>query len=144
MLAPVDRLSVMPRIPEISVGKAAGTAAGLVTEKSAGTGGASGGYTFSPEEIDGIIRKWEDLLEELRADEWNAQVLEQVQPPGEEFASGDFHRVAKPSNQMAVEQYRRMQEYVKAYIEALRKAKEATQTTDENMQSDIAKAGQQS
>ncbi|PRX47672.1 hypothetical protein B0I33_105252 [Prauserella shujinwangii] len=150
MLPPVDRLPTAPPIPPIGIaGAAAGAAAlGVAAAKQVstlsggGAGGAGGGgYTFTPEEIDEVIRQWEDLYDDLLKDETDARDVANVKAPGTEFASGDFQQAAQPSGNALLEQTKRMREYVYRYIEALKQAKGATQAQDENAAADANSAG---
>ncbi|GAB3509183.1 hypothetical protein [Amycolatopsis cihanbeyliensis] len=125
--APVDTLTSVPAPAPIQVGN----------------NGASGGYKFTPEEVDGVIAKWRQLLEDLRSDEREAWRVAHVQPPGREFASGDFvDQGANPSGKTLLEQHQRMIEYVESYIEALEKASGKIQESEDEAQQAIAKQGQ--
>ncbi|SFP84533.1 hypothetical protein SAMN05421810_103589 [Amycolatopsis arida] len=125
----------MPAMPAVLVGKAAAGGAPMPG------GGASGGYRFDETQIDGIIQQWEDLLADLEADERDAESLAKVKAPGREFASGDFVSRANPSGKAFLEQSDRMRKYVQQYLDALKNAKKATATTEENAEADIRATG---
>src|SRR5699024_649661 len=107
MYEPIDRLRMIPAVPQIGVtaGPATGAAAAALDAGAAAgavggqasTGGGSGGYVFSREEIDGVIKQWEDLRDELEAALREANIIADVDGPGREFASGDFESAAHSS-----------------------------------------------
>jgi len=140
----VDRLPFMPDVPSMSVGATLGTrgvatAAGAGNRAMPGGGapGSGGGFMFAPEEIDGVIARWEDLLERLVADRADIERLGDVRPPGKEFASGDFAEAGRTSGMTLGDQNQRMIDYVEKYIQALMSAKNAIVAQDENAQADI-------
>lgn len=154
MLQPVDRMPTPPPIAPIAVGAGsmagpAGTATAVAAQaanfavtSSAGAGGRNGGgYRFSPEEIDAVIKQWEQLREGLEDDLNTAQDVANVKGPGREFASGDFEKAAGPSGRALVEQTRRMLDYVQRYIQALKDAQNATKTQDEQAREEVNKTG---
>jgi hypothetical protein len=110
---------------------------------SAGPGGAGGGggYEFDPEKIDDVIRQWQDLQTDLKADEMDARMMASVKAPGKEFASGDFAKSANPSGKAFLEQNARMQDYVKKYVDALLDAKKKIQTKEADVRADINQTG---
>ena len=88
-----------------------------------GSSGTAGGYKFNHDEVKGVISQWKQLKVDLATDLRNAQQIANVQPPGKEFASGDFvSQGADPSGQTLLEQHQRMSDYVDNYIAALEKA----------------------
>lgn len=136
MLPPVDRMPTAPPIAPIKVGGAIGKATGSFIGSASG-----GGYVFTEEEVDGLIKEWEDLLLELQTDEQHAENIRGVKGPGKEFASGDFQEAANKSGDLFLKQYDRMQKYVGEYIEALKKAKEKTATENEQAVDAVTTAG---
>ncbi|PXY31629.1 hypothetical protein [Prauserella muralis] len=128
-----------------AVGKAVGGLVKMAAPRVAGAPAPAGGggFTFKAEELDGVIRQWEDLRDALKTDEYDAERMATVKPPGREFASGDFAKFANPSGKAFLEANQRMQKYVGEYIEALRAAKQKITTRDEQSQSDISRAGEQ-
>lgn len=134
----IDRLQMMPAIPGIAV---AGAAVGAALGAKQGGGGSGGGYTFTPEEIDEVIRQWEDLRDGLMEDEYEARLVAGVRGPGTEFASGDFEKAAGPSGEALLQQTVQMREYCAKYIQALKDAKGATETQNEQAREDISKSG---
>ncbi|WP_377395589.1 hypothetical protein [Prauserella oleivorans] len=121
--------------------KTAGKAMAAVGRSAGGGAGGGGGYTFTPEEIDEVIRQWEDLREGLEDDEREAENVANVQAPGREFASGDFQQAANPSGEALVQQTRRMKQYVEMYIAKLKEAKAGTEAQNEHARDEIKKFG---
>ncbi|MEU5258510.1 hypothetical protein [Amycolatopsis sp. NPDC021455] len=108
---------------------------------SAPSGG--GGFTFDADKIDGVIKKWQDLQTDLQNDAADANLMADVKAPGKEFASGDWEKLANPSGKAFLEQNKKMQDYVKNYIQALLDAKKKITAADAGHTGDITKAGTQ-
>lgn len=86
--------------------------------------GTAGGYKFSEDEVDSVIKQWEDLLAHLNDDLADANNIKNVKPPAAEFASEDFvNKGANPSGDTLLKQHERMRDYVSNFITALRAAK---------------------
>jgi hypothetical protein len=66
-----------------------------------------------------------------------------IRAPGREFASGDFEKSANPSGKAFVEQNKRVQDYVKKYVDALLEAKKKITTREADVQADLSKMGNQ-
>jgi hypothetical protein len=60
-------------------------------------GDGTGGYKFSPDELQEIIKEWKGILTDLRTLQKTAQRMVQVQPPGDEDASKHFAQKANES-----------------------------------------------
>ncbi|EOD65512.1 hypothetical protein [Amycolatopsis vancoresmycina] len=105
--------------------------------------GGGGGFTFDADKIDGVIKKWQDLQADLKRDYDDANLMANVKAPGKEFASGDWEKLANPSGKAFLEQNRKMQEYVKNYIDALTAAKQKITTKESDTQADLSKTGNQ-
>ncbi|MDT7804261.1 MAG: hypothetical protein QOI78_7694 [Actinomycetota bacterium] len=108
---------------------------------SAPAGG--GGFTFDADKIDGIIKQWQDLQADLKRDYDDANLMANVKAPGKEFASSDWEKLANPSGKAFLEQNKKMQEYVKNYIEALTAAKQKITTNESETQAGLSKTGNQ-
>lgn len=140
MVGAVDRLKFVPDVSNIvvgsSIGGTVGGAGGVQNGVGAGVGAGAavggGGFQFTPEGVDAVIAKWEDLLEQLRADERDVRILADVRPPGNEFASGDFADAGRASGDTLMDQNMRMIDYVQRYIEALQKAKDSIQVKEDD------------
>ncbi|MFI5607684.1 hypothetical protein [Amycolatopsis sp. NPDC051903] len=103
--------------------------------------GSGGGYKFSDDEVDGVIKQWEDLLTNMRSDLADARAIAEVQKPADEFASSDFVKGgADPSGQTLLQQHQRMYDYVNNFITALRAAKNKI-TVDQQNARDNLKSG---
>lgn len=113
-------------------------AAPMIAGAPAPAGG--GGFLFKVEELDQVIKDWEDLHLALTDDEIDARAMAQVQPPGNEFASADFAGRANPSGKAFLEANERMRDYVMQYIEALKKARKKISTQDEQAREDVNNA----
>jgi hypothetical protein len=107
-----------------------------------GNNGSPGGYKFEPDEVQGVINKWQELLLDLKNDVISAQQVAEVGPPGKEFASAAFvTNGATPSGQTLLEQHKRMVTYVENYIRALQKASGQVQQTEQDAQQAAAQQG---
>lgn len=104
---------------------------------------AGGGFKFKAQELDHVIKQWEDLRDALKDDEYDAEHLTSVDAPGREFASGDFTKQAGSSGKSFYEANQLMQKYVDAYVDALKAAKQKISTQEEQAQDDVARAGEQ-
>jgi hypothetical protein len=86
--------------------------------------GSPGGYKFSDDEVDSVIKQWEDLLTDLRNDRLKATQIAEVLPPGDEPASHNFVETGvNPSGQSLKDEHQAMYDYVNNYITALHAAK---------------------
>ncbi|MFC4083473.1 hypothetical protein [Amycolatopsis samaneae] len=108
------------------------------------SGGGGGGFSFDADKIDGVIKKWQDLQTQLKNDAADADLMAGIKAPGKEFASGDWEKLANPSGKAFLEQNKKMQEYVKNYVDALLDAKKKITTKEAETQADMSKAGKQS
>lgn len=107
-----------------------------------GNNGPSGGYHFEPDQVQGVINKWQQLLVDLKNDVISAQEVATIGPPGSEFASAAFVKNgATPSGQTLLEQHKRMVKYVENYIKALQKASGQIQQTEQDTQQAAAQQG---
>jgi hypothetical protein len=88
-----------------------------------GSGGAPGGYKFEPDQVDAVLKQWQDLYEELQKDISHARKVAHVTAPGQEFASRLFvESGAQASGDTLLDQHERMKSYVLNYIHALQEA----------------------
>ncbi|GAA3534390.1 hypothetical protein GCM10022222_17410 [Amycolatopsis ultiminotia] len=86
--------------------------------------GKAGGYQFSEDEVDGVIKQWEDLRDELIKDKADADIIAGVLPPADEVASHTFvEQGANPSGKSLQDEHQNMVDYATNYITALRAAK---------------------
>ncbi|MTD58700.1 hypothetical protein [Amycolatopsis pithecellobii] len=123
---PVDTLTSVPPPAPIQVG----------------TNGSPGGYKFDPDQVQGVINKWHQLLTDVEADITQAQTIANVRPPGAEFASGDFIKQgAGPSGDTLLQQHQRMREYIHNYINALEQASGKIAQTDDDARQKAAQQG---
>ncbi|OZM73297.1 hypothetical protein CFN78_10595 [Amycolatopsis antarctica] len=105
-----------------------GTALGAGVAAAAGGGG---GYEFKPEEIDGVIARWESLRDEFLADQQAIDaMLGVMQPPAEDQASTGFTRSVSDGLSSLYDSNMSMLDYVNDYIAKLKDAKGATENAD--------------
>ncbi|WP_336162018.1 hypothetical protein [Amycolatopsis sp. VC5-11] len=105
-----------------------------------GSYGKGGGYKFSEDEIDSVIKQWEDLLDDLKNDLDSAERIANVQAPGDEPASNLYVKQgAGPSGESLKQQHKAMVDYTVNFITALRAAKNKI-TVAEQQAADAAKA----
>lgn len=82
-----------------------------------------GGYAFDPEVIAQKITQWEQLLDDLRVDGRELEAAAAaVRRPSDDQPAFEQADATKLSIDAAVDHNVRMQQYAKAYIDALRKA----------------------
>ncbi|WP_328605448.1 hypothetical protein OG943_36400 [Amycolatopsis sp. NBC_00345] len=104
--------------------------------------GPAGGYKFSADEVDSVITKWQDLLDNLNDDLANARVIATVKRPADEPASNDFiDKGANPSGQTLLDQHHKMVQYVNNYITALKAAKNKITVTEQENRDSLGKKG---
>ena len=106
-------------------------------------GPGGGGFTFDADKIDAVIKKWQDLKADLKRDYTDANLMANVKAPGNEFASGDWEKLANPSGKAFLEQNTKMQQYIEGYIQALTAAKQKITTKESDAQADLSKTGNQ-
>ncbi|MEU4674238.1 hypothetical protein AB0F91_41315 [Amycolatopsis sp. NPDC023774] len=107
-----------------------------------GNYGTAGGYQFSEDEVDGVIRQWEDLLQEMNADLLRAKRIAEVKAPADEFASADFVSTgANPSGATLKTQHKAMVDYVTNYITALKAAKNKITVKEQETRDAMNKTG---
>jgi hypothetical protein len=122
-----DSLTTIPPPPPIQVGN----------------NGSPGGYHFEPDQVQGVIAKWQNLLSDLQQDHIDAQFIAGVQAPAPDPASSQFtDNGALPSGRTLLEQTDRMIQYVQNYIEALQKASGKIQQADADAQQGVNQSGQ--
>ena len=104
--------------------------------------GPAGGYKFSADEVDGVIKQWEDLLANAQDDLAQATTIANVKAPADEFASNDFiGKGANPSGQSLLEQHRRMVDYTQNFITALKAAKNKITVAEQEAADSVKKKG---
>ena len=100
--------------------------------------GKAGGYSFDANQIDGVIKQWEDLLTDLRADQQIINDIAHVTAPANEVASNKFvNEGAGPSGASLEAENKKMIEYTTNYIMALRAAKNKISVTEQQHQDSL-------
>ncbi|WP_158879578.1 hypothetical protein [Amycolatopsis anabasis] len=105
--------------------------------------GGSGGFEFDADKLGDIIKKWQDLHDDLLKDKRDAELMAGVKAPGKEFASGDWEKRANPSGKAFLEQNGQMLKYVEDYITALQNAQKKITTNEADTRAGLAKTGNQ-
>ena len=104
--------------------------------------GPAGGYKFSSDEVDSVITKWQDLLDNLNTDLKHARTIAGVRRPADEPASNDFiDKGANPSGTTLLDQHDRMVQYVNNFITALKAAKNKITVAEQEARDSVPKAG---
>jgi hypothetical protein len=119
-------MSEVPSVPPIQVGGY----------------GPAGGYKFSADEVDGVIKQWEDLLTDVRADLAQARIIANVKAPGDEPASNAFiENGANPSGQSLLDEHQQMVDYTSNFLTALRAAKNKISVAEQEAADAAKKTG---
>lgn len=63
----------------------------------ADAGAARGSFSFDPDELQSLIRKWKDLADSYAASKVQADSMNRIQPPGDDFASEAHAKAANTS-----------------------------------------------
>ncbi|RJQ88889.1 hypothetical protein D5S19_05720 [Amycolatopsis panacis] len=101
--------------------------------------GKAGGYEFSAEEVDGVIKQWQDLLADLAADRQHAEAVANVQAPADEVASHTFiNNGANPSGQSLLDEHNKMVKYTRNFITALTAAKNKITVAEQEHREQLA------
>ncbi|MBB4686154.1 hypothetical protein [Amycolatopsis jiangsuensis] len=104
--------------------------------------GPGGGYKFDADQIDGVIKQWEDMLTDLQDDLGRAITIRDVKPPGDEIASHSFVKNgAYPSGASLVAQHKAMVDYTTNFITALRAAKNKITVAEQEAADSAKKSG---
>ncbi|MDT8910491.1 hypothetical protein [Amycolatopsis sp. PS_44_ISF1] len=104
--------------------------------------GPAGGYKFEANEVDSVIKQWQDLLDDLNTDLKQARTIAEVRRPADEPASNDFiDKGANPSGTTLLEQHQRMVQYVNNFITALKAAKNKITVAEQEARDSASQAG---
>ncbi|UKD53218.1 MULTISPECIES: hypothetical protein [Amycolatopsis] len=96
-----------------------------------GSYGKAGGYKFTEDEVDSVIKQWQDLLTDLTKDRQHAEIIATVTPPADEVASHTFvERGANPSGKSLLTEHENMVTYTQNFIDALTAAKKKISITE--------------
>jgi hypothetical protein len=96
-------------------------------------GGEGGGYKFSPDELQEIIKEWTGIRDDLRELQKTAQRMVRVRPPGNEDASNRFAEAANNSGNAYLKHNQEMQDYVSSYIKKLQAALDSYRNTEHDI-----------
>ncbi len=104
--------------------------------------GKAGGYKFDADQVDSVIKQWEDLVTDLLADKQMAEQVANVRPPSDEVASNRFvHDGAGPSGRSLLEENKKMVDYATNYLTALRAAKNKISVEEQKHQQTLKQTG---
>lgn len=108
-----------------------------------GSYGKAGGYKFTEDEVDSVIKQWDDLLTDLSKDRQLAIAVASVKPPADEVASHTFvNQGANPSGQSLMDEHEKMVAYTKNFIDALTAAKKKITVAELHNADEMKKQGQ--
>ena len=75
-----------------------GSALGSITSQPATTGASTAGsFSFTPDQLRDLVEEWMELAADYDRSLWNAEALQQVNGPGNEYASEGLATVASSS-----------------------------------------------
>jgi|tagenome__1003787_1003787.scaffolds.fasta_scaffold20860714_2 hypothetical protein len=101
-----------------------------------GGGGAGGSYMFaSLEELDGVIQQWQDLCDDIKADQGNIESagIQANRPAGDEVSSDNFSQSSKVV--MAMQKHNEMLlKYAEHYVVKLQQCRTQMSTTEQGNQ----------
>ncbi|MFC5119880.1 hypothetical protein ACFPN7_38610 [Amycolatopsis halotolerans] len=121
----------------------AGTQVPPVPPIMVGSYGKAGGYKFTEDEVDSVIKQWQDLLGDLVKDRTHAIVIAGVKPPADEVASHTFvNQGSNPSGQSLLDEHEKMVTYTQNFIDALTAAKKKISITELHNAEDMKKQTQ--
>jgi len=93
---------------------------------------ANGGWEFDPEAMDKVIKSLEDCLEnDFRKARREADVLNQIQPPGHEVGSEGYTVAANNSGTAYQAFMQGAWDYTNSYLDTLRQIRTAYQNQDQ-------------
>ncbi len=108
-----------------------------------GSYGKAGGYKFTEDEVDSVIKQWQDLLTDLTKDRSYAITVAEVNPPADEVASHTFvNQGANPSGKSLLDEHEKMVKYTLNFIDALTAAKKKITVAELHNAEDMKKQTQ--
>lgn len=111
-----------------------GGSMGGLTSAVLGTDPGSGGWEFTADELESVINKWEDLLDDVKEDRHKIRDLLAIFRTGEQPSDDDpttnYHERVIDGVKALKKSNDSMLSYVDNYIESLRKAKKKLEESD--------------
>lgn len=113
--------------------------AGMPTALPTGGGGGGGSYMFANlEELDGVIRQWRDLVDELKADQGRVRhaVDNLARPAGDDVSGENFRESNKVVSAMQ-RHNETLMKYAAHYVKKLEDCRKQMATTEEGNQTSM-------
>ncbi|EHR52553.1 hypothetical protein SacmaDRAFT_4367 [Saccharomonospora marina XMU15] len=112
-------------------GAVVGAAGVGVAMAGAAAGSVSGSWTFDREQIDSVIRKWEDLRDDCQRDRRSLYTLRDlVLSPSDDEPSSGYTRQVRESLASLLESNESMVVYIQDFLERLVKARDGIEQAD--------------
>ncbi|NIJ10764.1 hypothetical protein FHU38_001108 [Saccharomonospora amisosensis] len=112
-------------------GAAVGAAKVGAAMAGATAGAASGSWAFDREQIDAVIRQWEDLRDDLEQDRQSINsMIRNAVPPSSDDPSGQFVKSILDGLRSLDESNSSMAEYVQDFLDKLYKARNVISQTE--------------
>jgi hypothetical protein len=83
---------------------------------------ASGSFSFDPDELQSLIKKWEDLADSYDASAENATTMGRITPPGGDFASEAHSKAANDSGKSYYQYLKKNAQYCSDQAQLFRAA----------------------
>ncbi len=107
--------------------------------REGGGGGGGGAYMFaSLEELDGVIQQWQDLIDEIIADQGNidSAVFEAARPAGDDVSRDNYRESSDVVRAMRMHN-EELLVYAQNYVVNLTKCRKQMATTDEGTEASM-------
>jgi hypothetical protein len=104
-----------------------------------GGGGGAGAYMFaSLDELDGVIQQWQDLVDEIKADQGNIEsaVVQAAQPAGDDVSSDNFRESSDVVKEMQ-KHNEQLLVYAEHYVVKLKECRAQMATTEDGTQTSM-------
>lgn len=102
-----------------------------------GGGGQGGGYSFSPEQFDGVIGQWRTVLQRAQSFDEQIRIITAVTAAADDEASTSFTRQAQALGSGVKASHDTLKAYAAAYIARLQSAQARYQSTEQAVDSSL-------